>query len=155
MNFQTKCTSCNSCSFSVTSSSLSGSASSINRWASFCLSAPCGSSGSRGTWPNNSFIKVRQMIMTTFPFRKRNIALFWAGFLFGQELFASAIWGIRCRKSTAEITLHRSWKTATHTCKLLNTPKNDSDQNSSDQFRTLGNCPPTPPLIQHFALSEK
>ena len=24
-----------------------------------------------------------------------------------------------------------------------------------DQFRFLGNCPPTPPLIHHFALSEK
>ena len=24
-----------------------------------------------------------------------------------------------------------------------------------DQFRVLENCPPTPPLIQHFALSEK
>ena len=24
-----------------------------------------------------------------------------------------------------------------------------------DQFRFLGNCPPTPPLTQHFALSEK
>ena len=23
------------------------------------------------------------------------------------------------------------------------------------QFRFLGNCPPTPPLIQHFALSER
>ena len=25
----------------------------------------------------------------------------------------------------------------------------------SDQFRFLGNCPPTPPLSQHFALNEK
>ena len=25
---------------------------------------------------------------------------------------------------------------------------------SSDQFRFLGNCPPTPPLTQHFAPSE-
>ena len=25
----------------------------------------------------------------------------------------------------------------------------------NDQFRFLGNCPPTPPLSQHFALSEK
>ena len=25
----------------------------------------------------------------------------------------------------------------------------------SNEFRFLGNCPPTPPLIQHFALSEK
>ena len=24
-----------------------------------------------------------------------------------------------------------------------------------DQFKFLGNCPPTPPLTQHFALSEK
>ena len=24
-----------------------------------------------------------------------------------------------------------------------------------DQFRFLGNCPPTPPLTQHFALSKK
>ena len=24
-----------------------------------------------------------------------------------------------------------------------------------DQFRFLGNCPPTPPLSQHFALGEK
>ena len=24
-----------------------------------------------------------------------------------------------------------------------------------DQYRFLGNCPPTPPLSQHFALSEK
>ena len=27
--------------------------------------------------------------------------------------------------------------------------------NQEDQFRFLGNCPPTPPLTQHFALSEK
>ena len=26
---------------------------------------------------------------------------------------------------------------------------------SLDQFRPLGNCPPTPPLSHHFALSEK
>ena len=26
---------------------------------------------------------------------------------------------------------------------------------SGDQFRFLGNCPPTPPLSQHFALSQK
>ena len=25
----------------------------------------------------------------------------------------------------------------------------------TDQFRFLGNCPPTPPLSQHFALNEK
>ena len=25
----------------------------------------------------------------------------------------------------------------------------------ADQFRFLGNCPPTPPLSHHFALSEK
>ena len=24
-----------------------------------------------------------------------------------------------------------------------------------DRFRFLGNCPPTPPLSQHFALSER
>ena len=26
---------------------------------------------------------------------------------------------------------------------------------TAGQFRLLGNCPPTPPLIQHFALCEK
>ena len=28
------------------------------------------------------------------------------------------------------------------------------DENA-DKFRFLGNCPPTPPLSQHFALSER
>ena len=154
MNFQTKCTSCNSCSFSVTSSSLSGSASSINRWASFCLSAPCGSSGSRGTWPNNSF-KFDRRSWQNFLLEKETLLFFGRTVFFGQELFTSVIWGIRCRKFAAEITLHRSWKTAPCACKLLSAPKSHSDQKISDQFRFSGNYPPTPPLIQHFALSEK
>ena len=28
-------------------------------------------------------------------------------------------------------------------------------KNAFDEFRFLGNCPPTPPLSQHYALSEK
>ena len=30
----------------------------------------------------------------------------------------------------------------------------NAEQNITDQFRFLGNCPPTPPQIKHFALSE-
>ena len=30
-----------------------------------------------------------------------------------------------------------------------------SSQKALDQFRFLGNCPPTPPLSHHFSLSEK
>ena len=34
-------------------------------------------------------------------------------------------------------------------------PAQDSQNDNWDQFRFLGNCPPTPPLSTHFALSEK
>ena len=33
--------------------------------------------------------------------------------------------------------------------------KSSSNKNNKDQFKFLGNCPPTPPLSQRFALSEK
>ena len=62
---QIKDTSWRSCSFSAASSSFSGSASSINRCSSFCLSAPWGSSGSLGTYTSKTLSGEQEKRGTT------------------------------------------------------------------------------------------
>ena len=55
-------------------------------------------------------------------------------------------------KGKTIITWNKKW-TARDTFKFGQ--KVHQGEMGKEQFRFLGNCPPTPPLSHHFALSEK
>ena len=59
------------------------------------------------------------------------------------------------RIAVGKLVLMHTASNLSKTRQLQASPVHVGLQAEPDQFRFLGNCPPTPPTSQHFALSKK